>query len=96
MLKGSSLIPTALAGEKYNTCRKSNASVPSLCTCSPAAENLSFLFVCSLCGGGGFLFFFSPFFFFSLMSLCVVWKPQPETNPFLKEILLTVLQTCVL
>lgn len=43
-----------------------------------------------------FYFFFSPFFFFSLMSLCVVWKPQPETNPFLKEILLTVLQTCVL
>lgn len=58
-------------------------------------RTLSFLFVCSLCGGGGFFVFFSPFFF-SLTSLCVVWKPQPETNPFLKEILLTVLRTCVL
>lgn len=46
MLKGSSLIPTAFAGEKYNTCRKSNASIPSLCTCCPAAENLPFLIVC--------------------------------------------------
>lgn len=55
-------------------------------------RTLSFLFVCSLCGGDGLFF---SLFFFCLMSLCV-WKPQPETNPFLKEILLTVLRTCVL
>lgn len=80
MLKGSSLIPTALAGEQHNTCRKSNASVPSLRTCSPAAENLPFSFVC-------LMVFFSVvgFFFFFLMSLRVIWKPRPETNPLLKQ-----------